>query len=50
MRDDWRRAIDKRAATEREMKLHKLGITPTPKPRLSRTDLELRRLLRLHDS
>jgi hypothetical protein len=32
MRDDWRKAIDRRIAIEREARLHRLGIKPTVKP------------------
>jgi hypothetical protein len=52
-RDDWRKAIDKRAAIAREARLHKLGIRPTEKPKLPRNPSvdDLRRLgLGFHDS
>jgi hypothetical protein len=55
MRDDWRKALDKRAKLATEMRLVKLGVKPTEKPRLPRnpTTAQLRAagLLRgFHDS
>jgi hypothetical protein len=53
MRDDWPKAIDKRAAIDREARPHKLGIAPTPQLRLPRhpTADGLRRAgLGYHDS